>query len=79
MRVIVNWITMETTQDKIALKRRSFFIRLLGGIAGGWIAGNVFTVKRRSTAVHRSNDEVKVRINPLAVSRTKKDSETHGA
>jgi hypothetical protein len=70
---------METTQDKIALKRRSFIIRLLGGIAGGWMAGNVFTGKRRSTAVHRSKEEVKVRINPLAVSRTKKGTKIHGA
>jgi hypothetical protein len=70
---------MEITQDKIALKRRSFIIRLLGGIAGGWIAGNVFTGKRRSTAVHRSNEEIKVSIHPLAVSRTKKNTETHGA
>jgi hypothetical protein len=70
---------METTQDKIDLKRRSFFIRLLGGIAGGWIAGNVFSGMIRSTAVTKSNEEVKVRINPLAVSRAKKDTNTYGA
>jgi hypothetical protein len=70
---------MDTPHDKFVLKRRSFFIRLLGGIAGGWMAGNLFSGILRSTAVHKSNEKVKVRINPLAVSRTKKDSETHGA
>jgi len=70
---------METPQDKYSLKRRSFFIRLLGGIAGGWIAGNLFSGILRSTAVYKSNKKVKVRINPLAVSRVKKEPKTHGA
>ncbi len=70
---------MEAPQDKFVLKRRSFFIRLLGGIAGWWMAGNLFFGILRATASAKNNEEVKVRINPLAVSRAKKDTETHGA
>ena len=70
---------METPENKYSLKRRSFFIRLLGGITGGWIAGNLFSGILRSTTVYKSNKKVKVRINPLAVSRAKKEPETHDA
>jgi hypothetical protein len=70
---------METPQDKIVFKRRSLFIRLLGGIAGGWMAGNLFSGILRTTAGVKSNEEVKVRINPLAVSRAKKDTTIHDA
>jgi hypothetical protein len=64
---------METTQGKITIKRRSFFGRLFTGIAGGWIAGNLFTHVVRSTAIPKSKEEVQVTINPLAVPRSEKD------
>jgi hypothetical protein len=69
---------MKPTQENV-FKRRSFFIRILGGIAGGWIAGNLFSGILHSTAVQKTNEDVQVRINPLAVSRAKKDTNTHGA
>jgi hypothetical protein len=70
---------METTQDKRTIKRRSFIMRLFGGITGGWIAGNLFSGIVRSTAVAKNNEPVQVIINPLAVPRTNKDVTSHGA
>jgi hypothetical protein len=68
---------METTQDKF--KRRSFFKRLLGGIAGGWITGNLFSGIARSTAFFKNSEKVQVTIDPLAVPRINKDAASHGA
>jgi len=68
---------METTQDKF--KRRSFFKRLLGGIAGGWITGNLFSGIVRSTSFLKNSEEVRVAIDPLAVPRMNKDATSHGA
>ena len=70
---------MGTTQDRITLKRRSFFIRLFGGIAGGWIAGNLFSGIVHTAKVIGSKKTIQVRINPLAVPRTDKDATAHGA
>ena len=79
MHVIGKRVSMETPQSNFVFKRRSFFIRLLGGIAGGWMAGNLFSGILRATAGDKNMEEVKVRINPLAVSRVKKEPKTHGA
>jgi hypothetical protein len=79
MRVIAKRLSMETTQDKTTLKRRSFFIRIFGGIAGGWIAGNLFSHIVRTTTVAGNKEIVQVKINPLAVRRTKKETTSHGA
>jgi hypothetical protein len=79
MHVIVKQLNMETTQDKITLKRRSFFIRLFGGIAGGWIAGSLFSGIVRATKIIGSREAIQVRINPLAVPRTDKDDTAYGA
>jgi hypothetical protein len=70
---------MKIPQGTIVMKRRSFFTRLLGGITGGWMAGNLFSGILRATAGAKNIEEVKVRINPLAVSRAKKDPKSHGA
>jgi hypothetical protein len=78
MRVIGKRVSMETPQGTFVIKRRSFFTRLLGTIAGGWMAGNLFSGILRATAGVRNSEEVKVRINPLAVSRAKKEPKTHG-
>jgi hypothetical protein len=79
MRVIVKRLNMETTQDKYPHSRRSFFVRLFNGIAGAWIAGNLFSGMVR-TATNTGNKEVvQVTINPLAVPRTNKDTISHGA
>jgi hypothetical protein len=79
MHAIVNRLSMETTHDRITLKRRSFFIRLFGGIAGGWIAGNLFSGIVHTTKVIGSKKAIQVRINPLAVPRMNKDGPAHGA
>jgi hypothetical protein len=79
MHVIVKQLNMETIQDKNTFKRRSFFVRLFSGIAGAWIAGNLFSGMVR-TATNTGNKEVvQVTINPLAVPRTNKDAISHGA
>jgi len=70
---------METTHDKHTLRRRSFFVRFFSGIAGGWITGNLFSSIVRTTKITGSKEVIQVKINPLAVSRTKKDSASHGA
>jgi hypothetical protein len=76
--VIVKRIGREIMQDQPVLKRRSFFIQLLGGIAGGWIAGNLFNRMRHSPVPAKSIDDVRVKINPLAVSRANTDVHSHG-
>ena len=79
MHVIVNRLSMETTQEKYPHSRRSFFVRLFSGIAGGWIVGNLFSSLVRNTTVIGSTQVVQVKINPLAVPRTNKDTISHGA
>ncbi|MCX6122389.1 MAG: hypothetical protein NTX44_12340 [Ignavibacteriales bacterium] len=79
MRVIVKRLSMETTQEKYSHSRRSFFVRLFSGIAGGWIVGNLFSSLVRSTTGTGSKRVVQAKINPLAVQRTNKDSISHGA
>ena len=78
MHVIVKRLTMETTQDRPTFKRRSFFIRLLSGIAGVWTAGNLISGIVRSTARKKSKETIQVTINPLAVPRTKNEMNSHG-
>jgi hypothetical protein len=70
---------METTEDKITLKRRSFFKRFFGGIAGGWLAGNLFPDIVHTTTIAKRKKEVQVTINPLAIPRMKKDTVSHGS
>ena len=79
MRVIGKQQSMEIMQDKNTYKRRSFIMRIFGGIAGGWIAGNLFPGIERSTALTKSKKAIQVRINPLAVPRSNKDAKSHGA
>jgi hypothetical protein len=70
---------MDSSQDNITFKRRSFIMRLFGGITGGWIAGNLFSGIIRSTTPTKSKKAIQVRINPLAVPRSNKDATSHGA
>jgi len=70
---------METGQNKQTLRRRSFFMRLIGGIVGGWITGNLFSGIVRSTALTQNKKAIQVKINPLAVPRTNKNNTSHGA
>ncbi|MGD1043739.1 MAG: hypothetical protein ABR936_00275 [Bacteroidota bacterium] len=70
---------METTQENNTFKRRSFFLRVFGGIAGGWIARNLFSGFIRTTTNTGSKEIVQVTINPLAVPRMNKDATSHGA
>jgi len=70
---------METSQENNIYKRRSFMMRLFGGIGGGWIVGNLFTGIVRSMTLTKSKNAIKVRINPLAVPRTNKDATSHDA
>ena len=79
MRVIVKRMNMETRPDKITYKRRSFMMRLFGGIGGGWVAGNLFSGIVRSTTLTKNKKAIQVRINPLAVPRTNKDATSHDA
>jgi hypothetical protein len=69
---------MEQKQTNIPFKRRSFFIRVLGGIAGGWLIGNLFSGFRRSIADMKNHDAVQVSINPLAIPRATKETVSHG-
>jgi hypothetical protein len=77
MPVIVKRLSMETAQDEHTFERRSFFLRLFGGIAGGWVAGKFFSGMVRTIRVIESNEVVQVKINPLAVSRSNKDAISH--
>jgi len=70
---------MEITRDMLTFKRRSFLKRLFGGIAGGWIAGNLFSDMVHFTTGSKNKKVVQVTINPLAVPRTNKDITSHGA
>jgi hypothetical protein len=79
MRVIAEDLDMESRSDKITFKRRSFMARFMGALAGGWTAGNLLSGIARSTTRATSNRSVQIKINPLAVPRTNKDSTSHGA
>ena len=79
MRVIGKQLNMKTIEDKNVYKRRSFIIRVFGGIAGGWVAGNLFPGIERSTALIKSNKAIQVKINPLAIPRSNKEEKSHGA
>ena len=72
-------MNMEITRDMLTFKRRSFLKRLFGGIAGGWIAGNLFSDMVHFTTGSKNKKVVQVTINPLAVPRTNKDITSHGA
>jgi hypothetical protein len=78
MRVIVKRLNMETIQDTYLQSRRSFFVRLFSGVAGGWIAGNLLSRIVRTKTISESTNVVQVTINPFAVPRTKKDTISHG-
>jgi hypothetical protein len=78
MHAIVKRLSVEIRKDIPPIKRRSFFLRLFGGIGGGWMAGNLFSKRVHSTSVALSNEEVHVTIHPLAVPRMKKDVISHG-
>jgi hypothetical protein len=69
---------MEKTQNKNIYKRRSFFIRLISGIAGGFAGGNLFSKMIHTTGLTKNNKELQVRINPLAVQRRSKEVTPHG-
>ena len=68
---------MEIRESNIPLKRRSFFLRVLGGLAGGWMSGNLLSDGGRSARDMKNTDAVQVSINPLAVPRTAKDTALH--
>ena len=72
-------MNMEITRDMLTFKRRSFLKRLFGGIAGGWIAGNLFSDMVHFTTGSKNKKVVQVTINPLAVPRTNKDITSHDA
>jgi hypothetical protein len=78
MRVIVKRLSMETTQNTITFKRRSFFLRLVSGIAGGGIAENLFSRFVHTTRSTKSNETVQVIMNPLAIPRATKNGTSHG-
>ena len=78
MHAIGKRLSMEPIKDIPPIKRRSFFLWLFGGIAGRWLAGNLFSKLVHSTSVAKSNKEVQVTIHPLAVPRMKKDVISHG-
>jgi hypothetical protein len=65
--------------EKQGLKRRSFFARILAGVVGGaafgGVAGNILHATESAV---QDEDKVRVSINPLAVVRTNKGSNTHG-
>jgi hypothetical protein len=69
---------MDHKQMNILFKRRTFFLRVIGGIAGGWMIGNLFSGIGRSTAEVKNNNAVQVSINPLAVPRSMKEAASHG-
>ena len=79
MRVTGKTVSMEQTQVKHTLRRRSFFSRLFSGVVGGWIAGNLFSELIRPKRIAQSNEQIRVTINPLAVPRLSKDEISHGA
>jgi hypothetical protein len=56
------------------LQRRVFFVRILGGIIGGLMAGSLVPKFLRRTPGKKNIDaNVQVSINPLAVPRTDKE------
>jgi hypothetical protein len=79
MRVTGKTASMEQTQVKRTIQRRSFFSKLFSGVVGGWIAGNLFSELIRPKGVVQSKEQVRVRINPLAVPRMNQDEKSHGA
>jgi hypothetical protein len=70
---------MEQTKEKHMLQRRTFFRRFFSGVVGGWMAGNLFSEMMRPKGNAQSNEQVQVRINPLAVPRLSKEELSHGA
>ena len=78
MHVIDKPLTVNAAPDKPVLKRRSFFIKLATGMAGGWAAGNLITAVFHPKFHRKNNEAIRVTINPLAVPRTKKENKSHG-
>jgi hypothetical protein len=70
---------MEPTQQIHSVPRRSFFKKILRGIAGGWFAGNLFSNVFHSAFLAREKKEIQVSIHPLAVPRAKNKDVPHGA
>lgn len=79
MHVIVKRLNMETRQNTYPHGRRSFFVQLFSGLAGGWMAGNLLSRFVRPKTVPGNKNVVQVMINPFAVPRTNKDTRSHGA
>ena len=78
MRVIDRRLSMETTQQTRTFKRRSFFLRFLGGVTAGWIAENLFSGFVHTTRRRKGDDIVQVHINPLAIPRVTIKGTPHG-
>jgi hypothetical protein len=65
--------------EKQGLKRRSFFVRILAGVLGGTAFGGVAgNILHASESAAQEENTKNVSINPLAVVRTNKGSNTHG-
>jgi hypothetical protein len=79
MRVTGKTVSMEQTQIKHTLQRRSFFSRLFSGVVGGWIAGSLFLDILRPKRIAQSDEQIRITINPLAVPRLNQDGKSHGA
>ena len=79
MHVTGKTVSMEQTPVKHTLQRRSFLGRLFGGVVGGWSVGNLFSVMIRPKGIAQSDEQIRVRINPLAVPRLNQDEISHGA
>jgi hypothetical protein len=70
--------TMETTDQKNSLQRRSFFLQVLGTVVGTGVLGNYIQTKLKTQNYFKNDVSLQVKIHPQAVSRTKKDYEPLG-
>ena len=70
--------TMETTDQKNSIQRRSFFVRLLSSAAGIGVLGSFIPDFLKPAIFGKKDISIHVKIHPQAVSRTNKDYESHG-
>ncbi|RPI04700.1 MAG: hypothetical protein EHM64_09080 [Ignavibacteriae bacterium] len=78
MPATVDSMTGVSPGNTQTLKRRSFVLRALAGLSGGWLAGHLFSGMTFSTGIAKKNKPVQVIINPLAVPRQNKNKLSHG-
>jgi hypothetical protein len=69
---------MKTTDQNNNIERRSFFVRLISSAAGFGILGSPIQNFLKTSISWKENISIHAKIHPQAVSRMKKEYDSHG-